>query len=207
LAGSAELRSLNAVDDSEDIVRRGYDAVSYPHRADAEDPTFYAPRFATLRERAPAGGTVLDLSCGCGVPRLPAGRSPTRQLADQDDTHKHDAEAEPRNLHPPHTVHRCGHQHGRQHDGGRDVVEEAEAMSIGVSIFLLVVGAILTFAVKVSATGFNIDTVGIILMLAGGLGLLLSLLFWSNFSPWSRRRTVRRGDTVIEERRIDPDLP
>jgi hypothetical protein len=74
-------------------------------------------------------------------------------------------------------------------------------MSIGVSIFLLVVGAILTFAVEV------INTVGIILMLAGALGLLLSLLFWSSFSPWSRRRTVARGDTVIEERRIEGDLP
>jgi Zn-dependent protease with chaperone function len=79
-------------------------------------------------------------------------------------------------------------------------------MSIGVSIFLLVVGAILTFAVEVSASGFNINTVGIILMLAGALGLLLSLLFWSSFSPWSRRR-MARGDTVIEERRIDRDLP
>jgi Zn-dependent protease with chaperone function len=95
----------------------------------------------------------------------------------------------------------------RQRDGGRDIVEEAKAMSIGVSIFLLVVGAILTFAVEVSASGFNINTVGIILMLAGGLGLLLSLLFWSSFSPWSRRRTAARGDTVIEERRIERDLP
>jgi len=87
------------------------------------------------------------------------------------------------------------------------VVEEAKAMSIGVSIFLLVVGAILTFAVEVSASGFNINTVGIILMLAGALGLLLSLLFWSSVSPWSRRRTVARGDTMIEERRIERDLP
>jgi predicted membrane channel-forming protein YqfA (hemolysin III family) len=81
-------------------------------------------------------------------------------------------------------------------------------MSIGVSIFLLIVGAILTFALKVSAaSGFNIHTVGIILMLAGLLGLLLSLLFWSSFSPWNRRRTVARGDAVIEERRIERDLP
>jgi hypothetical protein len=99
------------------------------------------------------------------------------------------------------------YRHGRQHDGGRATVKEANAMSIGVSIFLLVVGAILTFAVEVSASGFNINTVGIILMLAGALGLLLSLLFWSSFSPWSRRRTVTRGDTVMEERRIERDLP
>ena len=81
-------------------------------------------------------------------------------------------------------------------------------MSIGVSIFLLVVGAILTFAVNVTNTGgFNIHTVGIILMLGGVLGVLLSLLFWSSFSPWSRGRTVRDGDTVVEERRIERDLP
>ena len=62
-------------------------------------------------------------------------------------------------------------------------------MSIGASIFLLVIGAILTFAVNVSTEGFNINTVGIILMIAGVIGLLLSLLFWSSFSPYRRRTT------------------
>ena len=80
-------------------------------------------------------------------------------------------------------------------------------MSIGVSIFLLVVGAVLTFAVNVTTSGFSLHTVGIILMLGGGLGLLLSLLFWSSFSPWTRRRTVTGADTVIEERRTERDLP
>jgi hypothetical protein len=45
----------------------------------------------------------------------------------------------------------------------------------------LVVGAILTFAVDVTTSGFSINTVGIILMIAGALGLVLSLLFWSSF--------------------------
>jgi hypothetical protein len=85
-------------------------------------------------------------------------------------------------------------------------------MSIGISIFLLVVGAILTFAVNVSTSGFDINTVGIILMAAGILGLLLSLLFWSSFSPWSRRRTVidspyDRERRIVEERRTERDLP
>jgi Zn-dependent protease with chaperone function len=85
-------------------------------------------------------------------------------------------------------------------------------MGIGVSIFLLAVGAILTFAVNASASGFNLDTVGIILMLAGALGLLLTLVFWSSFSPWSRRRrqVIDRsydGDRVVEERRIRRDVP
>jgi Na+/proline symporter len=52
-------------------------------------------------------------------------------------------------------------------------------MSLGVSIFLLVVGAVLTFAVDVSTSGFSLHTIGIILMVAGALGLVLSLLFWS----------------------------
>jgi hypothetical protein len=85
--------------------------------------------------------------------------------------------------------------------------EEASRLSLGVSIFLLVVGAILTFAVDVTTSGFSINTVGIILMIAGALGLVLSLLFWSSFSPYRRGRTVVGGDTVVEERRIERDLP
>ena len=80
-------------------------------------------------------------------------------------------------------------------------------MGIGFSIFLFVVGAILTFAVEVDASGFNLNTVGIILMTGGLLGLFASVLFWSSFSPRSRRRTVAGGDTVVEERRIERDLP
>ena len=74
-------------------------------------------------------------------------------------------------------------------------------MSLGVSIFLLVVGAVLTFAVDVSASGFSINTVGIILMVAGALGIVLSLLFWSSFSPYRRR-----GDAVVEERTVHRDV-
>jgi len=73
-------------------------------------------------------------------------------------------------------------------------------VSLGVSIFLLVVGAVLTFAVDVSASGFSINTVGIILMVAGALGLVLSLLFWSSFSPY------RRSDAVVEERTVHRDV-
>ena len=82
-------------------------------------------------------------------------------------------------------------------------------MSIGASIFLLVIGAILTFAVNVTTEGFIINTVGIILMVAGVVGLLLSLLFWSSFSPYRRRRVVDTypEERVVEERRIERDYP
>lgn len=74
-------------------------------------------------------------------------------------------------------------------------------MSIGVSVFLLAVGAILTFAVEASTDGLNLDTVGIILMVAGALGLLCSLLFWSSYAPFGTaartQRTVVREDHVV----------
>ena len=79
-------------------------------------------------------------------------------------------------------------------------------MGIGVSLFLFVVGAILTFAVEARTSGFDLDTVGIILMVGGLLGLVVSALLLSSFSPWSRRRTVGGGDRVIRERRIDREL-
>jgi len=58
-------------------------------------------------------------------------------------------------------------------------------MGIGISIFLLAVGAIITFAVNVTTQGVNLHTVGIVLMAVGGIGLLLSLLFWASFSPFA----------------------
>jgi uncharacterized protein DUF6458 len=79
-------------------------------------------------------------------------------------------------------------------------------MGIGFSLFLFVVGATLTFAVDVNTSGFSLNTVGIILMVGGLLGLLVSVLFWSSFSPWSQRRTVAGGDRVVEERRIEREF-
>jgi hypothetical protein len=43
-------------------------------------------------------------------------------------------------------------------------------------------------------------------MIGGLLGLLVSALLWSSFSPWSRRRTVAGGDRVVEERRIEREF-
>jgi predicted membrane channel-forming protein YqfA (hemolysin III family) len=80
-------------------------------------------------------------------------------------------------------------------------------VSLGASIFLLVVGAVLTFAVDVSTSGFNLNTIGVILMVAGAIGLVLSLLFWSSFSPYRRGATVMGEDTVVEERHIRRDIP
>jgi hypothetical protein len=74
-------------------------------------------------------------------------------------------------------------------------------MSIGVSLFLIAVGAILTFALEREAEGINLDTVGIILMIIGVIGLLVSALFWSSWAPYNRSRTR----TVMRERE-GPDV-
>ncbi|BEL10553.1 hypothetical protein Q0Z83_087440 [Actinoplanes sichuanensis] len=58
-------------------------------------------------------------------------------------------------------------------------------MGIGASIFLLALGAILAFAVEADISGLDIGVIGWILMLAGLVGLVITLSFWS-----SRRRTV-----------------
>ncbi len=65
-------------------------------------------------------------------------------------------------------------------------------MGLGVGIFLIAVGAILTFAVHASTSGVDINTVGWILMGVGLASVLLSLLLWSTWAGpgyWSQRRT------------------
>jgi len=71
-------------------------------------------------------------------------------------------------------------------------------MRIGVSIFLIAVGAILRFALETSVEGINLGVTGVILMVVGGLGLLASLAFWSSLSP-ARRRAATTGSTVVRE--------
>jgi len=75
-------------------------------------------------------------------------------------------------------------------------------MSIGVGIFLMVLGAILAFAVEATTPGINVHTLGVILLLTGLVAVLYSLLFWSNLSPWGRRRSVARRRTLVEERPV-----
>jgi hypothetical protein len=66
-------------------------------------------------------------------------------------------------------------------------------MGIGASIFLLALGAILSFGLNVDSDGsgiFNIDTIGIILMVIGAIGILLSMMFWSSWGgPGGRRES------------------
>jgi len=73
-------------------------------------------------------------------------------------------------------------------------------MRISGSMFLIALGAILTFAIHVQTTGFSIHTIGIILMIVGAAALVLTL----GLMTQQRQRTVvRRGPAgeIVEERR------
>ncbi len=65
---------------------------------------------------------------------------------------------------------------------------------IGGSLFLVALGAILYWAVSVEADGFSINTIGLILMIVGGLGLLLSLFMSASANEAERES----GVTIVE---------
>jgi membrane protein DedA with SNARE-associated domain len=93
-------------------------------------------------------------------------------------------------------------------------------MSTGAGITLIAAGAILRFAVATTSThGLNVHVVGVILILAGVLGLLLSLL-WGVLArrdrpadygraaqPPSRQQAYREQPPVTDNRRAYQDQP
>jgi hypothetical protein len=72
-------------------------------------------------------------------------------------------------------------------------------MGIGVSLLLIAAGAILVWAVDVTVSGLELQTIGWILLAVGAIGALFSLIFWSSWGgvggpAEGRRRTVVRDD-------------
>lgn len=80
-------------------------------------------------------------------------------------------------------------------------------MRIGVSIFLIAVGAILRFALETSVEGINLAMTGVILMVVGVVGLLVSLIFWSSLSPSRRRANVANSEVVHETETVSTREP
>lgn len=73
-------------------------------------------------------------------------------------------------------------------------------MTLGVSLILIAIGAILVWGVEADAEGINVDAVGVILMIIGLIGFLLSMIFWSEWSPMYRgRRRYVEGDAGYRE--------
>ena len=76
-------------------------------------------------------------------------------------------------------------------------------MYIGSSVFMIALGAILKYAVTFTVAGIRIETVGVILMVAGVIGLIASLFM--EFAYAGRRgprevEVVREREPVVRER-------
>lgn len=69
-------------------------------------------------------------------------------------------------------------------------------MGVGVSLILIAAGAILVWGVNATVGGLNVDAIGVILMVVGIIGLILSLIFWSS---WGGFGGARRRTTYVDE--------
>jgi hypothetical protein len=63
-------------------------------------------------------------------------------------------------------------------------------VTVGASLLMIAVGAILKFAVTVHVAGIRLETVGVILMIVGALGLVLGLYLLQRGRPNSRPGSV-----------------
>lgn len=77
-------------------------------------------------------------------------------------------------------------------------------MGIGASLVVFAIGAILRFATTVHTTNFNVHTIGVILMVVGAVGFIISLFFWGSWGGFGgsrrRRSTYQRADgTIVQE--------
>lgn len=76
-------------------------------------------------------------------------------------------------------------------------------MSEGTSLVLIALGAILRFAVTKSISGIDIQTVGVVLLVVGVVGLILSLLYRFAYAA-PRRRDAAVERTAVRDRERDP---
>jgi membrane glycosyltransferase len=74
-------------------------------------------------------------------------------------------------------------------------------MGIAVSILLIAVGAVLTWGVTAEAEGLDVNAIGVILLIVGLLGLVISMIFWSS---WGGFAGVRRRATYVEGGPVAP---
>ena len=74
-------------------------------------------------------------------------------------------------------------------------------MGIGVSLILIAIGAILTWAVNATVSGVDVNAVGVILMIVGAVGFIISLLW---MTMWADRRNRAAHERVVYD---DRDYP
>ena len=72
-------------------------------------------------------------------------------------------------------------------------------MGISTSLVLIAAGAILKWAVSATVSGVNLHTVGVVLMIVGAVGLVLSLIFWSSWGGFGARKNATTTTVVRDE--------
>jgi hypothetical protein len=79
-------------------------------------------------------------------------------------------------------------------------------MTLGVSLLLVAAGAILVWGVTGEAQGIDVDAVGVILMVVGVLGFILSLIFWDSWGrgPIGRRVRYVEGEAPVRRTTVEP---
>jgi len=71
-------------------------------------------------------------------------------------------------------------------------------MGITTSLVLIAAGAIMRFAVTAQASGFSVHTVGVILMIVGIVGAILSIAFWASWGGFRRGTVVETRAPLVE---------
>ena len=74
-------------------------------------------------------------------------------------------------------------------------------MGIVVSFILIIVGAIMRFAVTAEADGFDVNMVGVILLLVGLVGVVFSIVFWASWGGLAGLNTRRQPQQVVAVQR------
>ena len=71
-------------------------------------------------------------------------------------------------------------------------------MGITVSLLVAAAGAVLIWAVTATVSGLNINTVGVILLIVGVIGFVVSLFFWSSWGGFGARNTATVSEPRVE---------
>ncbi|MDA0815872.1 MAG: DUF6458 family protein [Chloroflexi bacterium] len=79
-------------------------------------------------------------------------------------------------------------------------------VATGLSLILIAAGAILAFAVTATVSGLDVTAVGVILMIVGIIGLLISGLFLATWGPFYRTRTVERYEQPVHRDEVTRDV-
>lgn len=77
-------------------------------------------------------------------------------------------------------------------------------MGVSASLVLFAIGAILAFAVGIEPRGLDLDAVGVILMIVGGIGFVMSLAFWSSWGGFGAGRRSTYVERTVDDTHHHP---